>query len=153
MANKAQEALAYLGLVDLGAQPRSRDRVAAPRPEVARASAPRPTVTPIRSSFSRRNEPAYASIHTARPRTYVRDAENIAYWFREGSPVVVDLSTMPEADVRRIIDFMSGLVAGLEGTIRKVATKVFMLTPAGIEQFDDESDQNGLHDGFDDLAV
>jgi FtsZ-interacting cell division protein YlmF len=39
---------------------------------------------------------------------------------------------------------MSGLVKGLDGTIRRVAVKVFMLTPAGIEQFDDELDQNSL---------
>jgi cell division inhibitor SepF len=51
---------------------------------------------------------------------------------------------MQEADVRRLIDFMSGLVKGLDGTIRRVAVKVFMLTPAGIEQFDDELDQNSL---------
>ena len=153
MVNKAQEALAYLGIVDFGGSGRPRERAASARPEAVRSAPSRPAVTPIRSSFTRRNEPAYSSIHTARPRTYVRDAENIAYWYREGSPVVVDLSTMAEADVRRIIDFMSGLVSGLEGTIRKVAPKVFMLTPAGIEQFDDETDQNGLHDGFEDLAV
>jgi cell division inhibitor SepF len=79
-----------------------------------------------------------------RPRRYQNDAAGIAETFAGGSPIIVDLAMMQDAEVRRLIDFMSGLVKGLDGNIRPVATKVFLLTPAGIEQFDDELDQNSL---------
>jgi cell division inhibitor SepF len=85
-----------------------------------------------------------------RPRRYTSDASGIAETFAGGSPIIVDMSYMQDLDARRLIDFMSGLVQGLDGTIRKVSLKVFMLTPAGIEQFDDELDQNSLQATSDD---
>ena len=89
----------------------------------------------------------FATIHTVRPRRYQSDAEGIAYTFRDGSPVIVDLGQMAEAEVRRMIDFLSGLVKGLDGAISRVSGKVYMLTPAGIEQFDDTQSADGLSDG------
>lgn len=135
-----RKTLAYLGFIDPAAEqraPRTSTRPE-PRPAVVR---PAPTV---RSLSRSRHEPAYSVIHTMRPRRYTNDASGIAETFAGGSPIIVDLSSMQDADARRLIDFMSGLVQGLDGTIRKVALKVFMLTPAGIEQFDDELDQNSL---------
>lgn len=120
----------------------------------SRPSSDRPTsITPIRTiSRPQRHDAGYSTIHTIRPRRYADDAQHIADIFRTGSPVIIDLSQMQDTEVRRLIDFMSGLVEGLEGTIRRVASKVFMLTPAGIQQWDDEMDQDSLSDGFDDLA-
>ncbi|CAB4531370.1 unannotated protein [freshwater metagenome] len=137
-----RKTLEYLGFVASSSQfPRERTSV---RPDVPRASGPRPVAAPVRSMSRSRHEPSYSVIHTMRPRRYASDASGIAETFADGSPIIVDLSMMQEADVRRLIDFMSGLVKGLDGTIRRVAVKVFMLTPAGIEQFDDELDQNSL---------
>ena len=137
-----RKTLEYLGFVASSSQfPRERTSV---RPDVPRASGPRPVAAPVRSMSRSRHEPSYSVIHTMRPRRYASVASGIAETFADGSPIIVDLSMMQEADVRRLIDFMSGLVKGLDGTIRRVAVKVFMLTPAGIEQFDDELDQNSL---------
>lgn len=148
-----RKALEYLGFVgaDAGYAPPRIDRAASnPRPERSRPAPVAPLRAPMRSS---RHDVGYSTIHTIRPRRYADDAENIAETFRMGSPVIIDLSQMNESEVRRLIDFMSGLVKGLEGTIRRVAAKVFMLTPAGIQQWDDELDQSPSNDGFDDLAV
>lgn len=135
-----RKTLAYLGFIDSATERRApRDSA---RPESR--SAPVRPVAPIRSLSRSRNESAYSVIHTMRPRRYTNDASGIAETFAGGSPIVVDMSHMQDADARRLIDFMSGLVQGLDGTIRKVSLKVFMLTPAGIEQFDDELDQNSL---------
>lgn len=135
-----RKTLAYLGFIDPATERRApRDSA---RPESR--SAPVRPVAPIRSLSRSRHESAYSVIHTMRPRRYTNDASGIAETFAGGSPIVVDMSHMQDADARRLIDFMSGLVQGLDGTIRKVSLKVFMLTPAGIEQFDDELDQNSL---------
>jgi cell division inhibitor SepF len=138
-----RKTLEYLGFVDSNAGPRAPRERASVRPEAPRGAAPR-AVAPVRTLSRSRHEPAYSVIHTMRPRRYQNDAAGIAETFAGGSPIVVDLAMMQEAEVRRIIDFMSGLVKGLDGNIRPVATKVFLLTPAGIEQFDDELDQNSL---------
>jgi cell division inhibitor SepF len=135
-----RKTLAYLGFIDSAAEQRA-PRVSV-RPET-RSAAVRPAA-PIRTLSRSRNEPAYSVIHTMRPRRYTNDASGIAATFAGGSPIIVDMSYMQDVDARRLIDFMSGLVQGLDGTIRKVSLKVFMLTPSGIEQFDDELDQNSL---------
>lgn len=137
-----RKTLEYFGFIDssVGHAPRERTSV---RPEPVRAAGPR-AVAPVRSMTRSRHDQAYSVIHTMRPRRYGSDAAGIAETFAGGSPIIVDLSMMQEAEVRRLIDFMSGLVSGLSGNIRPVATKVFLLTPLGIEQFDDEADQNSL---------
>ena len=142
-----RKTLEYLGFVSSSSQfPKERTSA---RPDLPRPSGPRPVSVPARSMSRSRYEPSYSVIHTMRPRRYATDASGIAETFADGSPIIVDLSMMQEADVRRLIDFMSGLVKGLDGTIRRVAVKVFMLTPAGIEQFDDELDQNSLQPSHD----
>ena len=142
-----RKTLEYLGFVSSSSRfPKERTGV---RPDLPRPSGPRPVSVPARSMSRSRYEPSYSVIHTMRPRRYATDASGIAETFADGSPIIVDLSMMQEADVRRLIDFMSGLVKGLDGTIRRVAVKVFMLTPAGIEQFDDELDQNSLQPSHD----
>lgn len=142
-----RKTLEYLGFVSSSSRfPKERTSV---RPDLPRPSGPRPVAVTGRSMSRSRYEPSYSVIHTMRPRRYATDASGIAETFADGSPIIVDLSMMQEADVRRLIDFMSGLVKGLDGTIRRVAVKVFMLTPAGIEQFDDELDQNSLQPSHD----
>lgn len=136
-----RKTLEYLGFLDSSTGHRPERPTI--RTEAPRATGPRP-VAPVRTMTRSRHEASYSVIHTMRPRRYTSDAAGIAETFAGGSPIIVDLSMMQDADVRRLIDFMSGLVKGLDGTIRRVAVKVFMLTPAGIEQFDDELDQNSL---------
>lgn len=136
-----RKALEFLGVVESGAAvPRSASRADEPR----RTASPKPVVRISNSNKGR--DTGFATIHTIRPRRYQTDAEGIALTFREGSPVIVDLGQLPETDVRRMIDFLSGLVSGLEGTLRKVSGKVWMVTPYGIEQFEESDSENGLND-------
>ncbi|NJQ01344.1 cell division protein SepF [Streptomyces zingiberis] len=58
-----------------------------------------------------------------------RDARAIGELFREGVPVIVNLTTMEPSDAKRVVDFAAGLVFGLRGGIERVATRVFLLTP------------------------
>jgi cell division inhibitor SepF len=82
-------------------------------------------------------------ILTVHPRQY-RDAQTIAESFREGVPVIMNLSQMTEPDARRLIDFASGLSQGLYGKIERVTNKVFLLSPEHVavsgEQAEVDSD-------------
>lgn len=70
-------------------------------------------------------------ITTLHPRTY-NDARAIGEAFREGTPVIMNLSEMDDGDAKRIVDFAAGLVFGLHGTIERVTQKVFLLSPADV---------------------
>ncbi|OAR27632.1 cell division protein SepF [Streptomyces sp. ERV7] len=59
-----------------------------------------------------------------------RDARGIGELFREGVPVIVNLTAMEPGDAKRVVDFAAGLTFGLRGSIERVATRVFLLTPA-----------------------
>ena len=127
-----RKALEFFGIVEAGAAPRAAaPRAAAPRAESYRPAPAAKPVVRLNNGYRGRDN-NFATIHTVRPRRYQTDAEGIAFTFRDGSPVIVDLGQMAEAEVRRMIDFLSGLVKGLDGTISRVSGKVYMLTPYGV---------------------
>jgi cell division inhibitor SepF len=73
-----------------------------------------------------------ARITTLHPRTY-NEARTIGEHFREGTPVIMNLTEMIDSDARRLVDFAAGLIFGLRGSIDKVTNKVFLLSPANVE--------------------
>ncbi len=72
-----------------------------------------------------------ARITTIHPRTY-NDARSIGETFREGTPVIMNVTEMEDSDAKRLVDFAAGLVFGLHGTIERVTNKVFLLSPANV---------------------
>lgn len=77
-------------------------------------------------------------ITTIHPRTY-NEAKNIGESFRDGTPVIMNLSDMDDADAKRLVDFAAGLVFGLHGSIERVTSKVFLLSPSHVEVSAEES--------------
>src|SRR3954471_23523027 len=71
-------------------------------------------------------------IGTVTPDSF-RDARAIGELFREGVPVIVNLTAREASDAKRVVDFAAGLTFGLRGTIERVANRVFLLTPANTE--------------------
>ncbi|MFE1291846.1 cell division protein SepF [Streptomyces sp. NPDC058751] len=71
-------------------------------------------------------------IGTVTPDSF-RDARGIGELFRDGVPVIINLTSMEASDAKRVVDFAAGLTFGLRGTIERVATRVFLLTPAHTE--------------------
>ncbi|MGW0735771.1 cell division protein SepF [Streptomyces sp. NPDC002851] len=59
-----------------------------------------------------------------------RDARGIGEMFRDGVPVIMNLTSMEPGDAKRVVDFAAGLTFGLRGSIERVANRVFLLTPA-----------------------
>ena len=72
-----------------------------------------------------------AKITTLRPKDY-SEARTIGERFRDGTPVIMDLVTMDNADAKRLVDFAAGLVFAVRGTIERVTNKVFLLSPADV---------------------
>jgi cell division inhibitor SepF len=73
-----------------------------------------------------------ASITTLHPRTY-NEARTIGEHFREGTPVIMNLTEMVDSDAKRLVDFAAGLIFGLRGSIERVTNKVFLLSPANVQ--------------------
>jgi cell division inhibitor SepF len=137
MSNPLKKTMVYLGLADEELETDAPQAAAAPAPIVHPAPAPAPktgaAVTPLRKQHIQPTPPQAEmnEILTVHPRQY-RDAQVIAESFREGVPVIINLSQMSDADARRLIDFASGLSQGLYGKIERVTSKVFLLSPAHV---------------------
>lgn len=77
-------------------------------------------------------EPAQPQrITTLHPRTY-NEAKTIGLQFRSGTPVIMNLTEMEDADAKRLVDFAAGLTFGLHGSIERVTPKVFLLSPHNV---------------------
>ena len=59
--------------------------------------------------------------------------------FRDGVPVIVNLTAMDPADAKRVVDFAAGLIFGLRGSIDRGATRGFLLSPADTQVVAGES--------------
>lgn len=134
MGNPLKKTMVYLGLAD--EEEVYEDEVApAPTARTTREETAKPTapVTPLRRPTAVRQPTAGAvnEILTVHPKQY-RDAQVIAENFRDGIPVIINLSQMSDADARRLIDFASGLSLGLYGRIERVTSKVFLLSPESV---------------------
>jgi len=88
--------------------------------------------SPATHAVSTHEAGAMSRINTIHPRTY-NEAKEIGESFRDGVPVIMNLSDMDDNDAKRLVDFAAGLVFGLHGTIERVTSKVFLLSPAGVE--------------------
>ena len=67
-------------------------------------------------------------IVSVRPRSY-NEARVIGENFRDGIPVIMNLSDMEDGEDKRLVDFAAGLIFGLRGNIERVSAKVFLLCP------------------------
>jgi cell division inhibitor SepF len=87
---------------------------------------------PPRPEAAARQTTDLARITTLHPRTY-NEARTIGEHFREGTPVIMNLTEMVDSDAKRLVDFAAGLIFGLHGSIERVTNKVFLLSPANVD--------------------
>ncbi|MBB5632039.1 cell division inhibitor SepF [Cryobacterium mesophilum] len=152
MANPLRKTMVYLGLADEEFDDYG-SAAAAPAPVAAQNhqqsiqhQAQRAPVTPLRRAV--RQAPPAAEMNeilTVHPRQY-KDAQLIAENFREGIPVIINLSQMSESEARRLVDFASGLSQGLYGRIERVTSKVFLLSPAHVAVSGDQAEPDSAVD-------
>jgi cell division inhibitor SepF len=154
MANVMKKAFSFLGLVaddqelesieeevvearkgvHAVAQPERPSFIATPRPSVVTT---RPVVSAVSADVPQTlGSPAESGyvldqIFTIHPRFY-NEARVVGERFREGQPVLMNLSDMEESERKRLVDFASGLVFGHDGRIERVTSKVFLLSPPNV---------------------
>jgi cell division inhibitor SepF len=151
MATMWKRTLAYLGLiedfddeyVEMSEEPAS-----------GRSPASRPSEAPLRQEPSnvrrlgpRSSEPAShgqprvsapvrtvpsGKVHVTNPTTF-NDVEEVGNRFRSDIPVIMNLAGASEMVAKRLLDFASGLIYGLDGRIERVGDRVFLLTPKNVD--------------------
>ncbi|ASU78230.1 cell division protein SepF [Actinopolyspora erythraea] len=73
-----------------------------------------------------------SKITTLHPRSY-SEARTIGEQYRDGTPVIMNLTEMDEADAKRLVDFAAGLAFAMRGSIEKVTNRVFLLSPPNVD--------------------
>ena len=135
----------YLGLLeDTGYDELDGDGYDAQEPAAAREArqdrAPRARSASV-ADISERRRPGPAPavgvvaelsrITTLHPSTY-NEARAVGEQYRDGTPVIMNLSEMNDADAKRLVDFAAGLIFATRGSIERVTNKVFLLSPPNV---------------------
>ena len=105
-----------------GADRRSRDLRPAPVSDLSERR-PRQAPAGVVAELSR--------ITTVHPRTY-NEARTVGEQYRDGTPVIMNLSDMDDSDAKRLVDFAAGLIFATRGTIERITNKVFLLSPPNV---------------------
>ncbi|GAA1230812.1 cell division protein SepF [Prauserella halophila] len=94
-----------------------------PEPVTRLRPAPEP---PARTPAANRDP--LSRIRTLHPTSYT-EAREIGEAYRDGTPVIINLTEMDNADAKRVVDFAAGLAFALRGSMDRVTNKVFLLSP------------------------
>jgi cell division inhibitor SepF len=117
-------------------EPARRATEPAARPVSSISEHRRGPSAPVRSEGSTAVAPRaiapLSRITTLHPRTY-NEARVIGENFRDGIPVIMNLSEMADGDAKRLVDFAAGLVFSVHGSIERVTSKVFLLSPPNVD--------------------
>ena len=149
MAGALRKTMEYLGLAEADEHyddyddyaddrrttaPASREEASEERPAKGRGAevTQLPQRTPVARVVRQPEVSELTRITTIHPRTY-NEAKDIGENFREGTPVIINLTDMDDADAKRLVDFAAGLAFGLHGSIERVTAKVFLLSPSHVE--------------------
>ncbi len=141
MAGALRKTMVYLGLAEEDARERYEDAYEEygdyddHEPAQGHDREQHAVVTPLRSAVrpvADHEVNQMSRITTIHPRTY-NEAKTIGESFRDGVPVIMNLSDLGDADAKRLVDFAAGLVFGLHGSIERITAKVFLLSPATVE--------------------
>lgn len=103
-------------------------------------------------SFGRKNK--VVNIHATtqlkvvvmQPESF-EDARGIADHLKTKKPVIINLEGLETDVARRVVDFLSGAVYGLDGNIQKVSAGIFLIAPYNVSimgDFKDELKNKGL---------
>jgi cell division inhibitor SepF len=141
MPGVLKKTLTYLGLVEedefedldeVGATPENAEVRRFQRPQAVREAELEAEHGGIVRTIPSNRAASAGSIHKSEPRRF-NEARDIADRFKDGIPVIMNLQSTDDTIARRLVDFASGLVYGLDGKIEMVANRVYLLTPANVD--------------------
>lgn len=76
-------------------------------------------------------QPAASNVTIRHPRTY-QDVQNLIDRLKMREQVIVDFSTLNQQSVFRILDFLSGAIYALGGSVQPLGDNMFLFVPAGV---------------------
>lgn len=169
MAGFMKNAMSYLGMSDVAEDDDDFDVADEPDTPVSAATSapafdsdrvvtPMPAAKPAQSgptlSFGSTTRTASPfqnrmnRITTIHPKSY-EDAQMVGRAIRDGVPVVLNLTGVPEAVAYRIVDFSAGVVFGVHGSMERVTPRVFLLSPSQVNiKVEEPITANSAHDLF-----
>ncbi|MFT4287326.1 cell division protein SepF [Nocardioides sp.] len=115
-------------------QPVAAVRTRQPREQRKSKHQPKPQVADLaerRRPQLVRDVTELSRIVTLQPSTY-NDARAVGENYRDGVPVIMNLTEMEDADAKRLVDFAAGLIFATHGDIERVTSKVFLLSPPSV---------------------
>lgn len=89
-------------------------------------------------------------VFVAEPKEF-EEIQIIADNFKDDIPIIINLQKVDQDLGKRVIDFCSGLTYALEGNIKKVAEKVYLITPYNVEVSSEEKElleEEGFYNHF-----
>ncbi len=107
--------------------------------QAAAPAASRANVTRLPARSVRRAAGDISEIVTFQPKSY-KEAASIAAVFREGIPVIINMSDLNDVDASHMVHFIAGLKEGLDGNIKRVTAKVFVLGPTHVSVSDEDEE-------------
>ena len=102
------------------------DEIFSDEPPVAAPRRGRPV--PVESNGHR----AAPQVSLVVPKTF-NDAQAVADKLKAEVPVIINMQSADTDLTRRLIDFASGLTYALDGSMQRVADRVFLLTPHAVK--------------------
>ncbi len=119
--------------------PQDRDRISrilsrtdAPAPQRPQFGAPAPmSAPPMGAPASSMQMSSQGGVVIYSPSTY-EDVKLLIDHLKMREQVIVDFSTLNQASVYRILDFMSGAIYALSGSIQQITKNIFLFAPAGV---------------------
>ena len=92
------------------------------------------------SVFSRKNSKVVslnaqsnqAKIVVLKPKCF-NNSTMVADELRRRRPVIVDVGALDPDEARRVIDFISGTVYGIDGRMQKITSGIFVATPSQVD--------------------
>jgi cell division inhibitor SepF len=69
------------------------------------------------------------------------DAKDICDHLKNKKPVVINLEGLEKDSAQRVVDFLSGSVYAVDGTIQKVSAGIFVIAPNNVDIMGDFKDE------------
>jgi len=99
-----------------------------------------PTYTSRKSKVVNLNAASQMKVVVMQPEDF-EDARTIADHLKTKRPVIINLEDLESTDARRVVDFLSGAVYGLEGNIQKISSGIFIIVPYNVSIMGDFKDE------------
>jgi cell division inhibitor SepF len=78
----------------------------------------------------------------------LEDGQTIGDQVKGRRPVIVNLDLADERSGQRLLNFLSGIVYALDGSLRKVGDGIFLVTPSNVEVASEDHDEDNWVKSF-----